>query len=110
MEVVKLQHPTTISLWRSDDGLIPEKSKAEVYLGSMESKHTTRFTRKKREKKRRFVFILTYFGIGSLVIIMYIGHYFLPIDYVIFILPVHEPTHKQRRTEHRKVSGHVYVC
>jgi hypothetical protein len=47
MEVVKLQHPTQISLWRSDDGLIPEKSKAEVYLGSMESKHTTRFTRKK---------------------------------------------------------------
>jgi hypothetical protein len=51
MEVAKLQHQTKISLWRSDDGLIPEKSKAEVYLGSMESKHTTRFTRKKRAKK-----------------------------------------------------------
>jgi hypothetical protein len=76
-----------MSLWRSDDGLIPEKSKAEVYLGSMESKHATRFTRKKREKKPRFVYILTDFGIGSLVIIyIYIGHYFLPIDYVIFIL------------------------
>jgi hypothetical protein len=25
--------------------------KAEVYLGSMESKHTTRFTRKKHAKK-----------------------------------------------------------
>jgi hypothetical protein len=37
--------------WRSDDGLIAEKIKAEVYLGSMESKHTTRFTRKKRAKK-----------------------------------------------------------
>jgi len=35
----------------ADDGLIPEKSKAEVYLGSMESKHTTRFTRKKHAKK-----------------------------------------------------------
>ena len=52
----------------------------------MESKHTTRFTRKKRAKKPRFVYILTDFGIGSLVIIIYIGHYFLPIDYVIFIL------------------------
>jgi hypothetical protein len=31
MEVIKLQNPTKISLWRSDDGLIPEKSKAEVY-------------------------------------------------------------------------------
>ena len=33
--------------------LITEKSKAEVYLGSMESKHATRFTctRKKRAKK-----------------------------------------------------------
>ena len=38
-------------LWCSDDGLISEKSKAEVYLGSMESKHTMRFTRKKRAKK-----------------------------------------------------------
>ena len=48
---------------------------------------TTRFTRKKRAKKTpRFVYILTDFGIGSLVIIIYIGHYFLPIDYVIFIL------------------------
>ena len=35
----------------ADDGLIPKKSKAEVYLGNMESKHTTRFTRKKRAKK-----------------------------------------------------------
>ena len=51
MEVIKLQHPTQNSLWRSDDGLIPEKSKAEVYLGSLESKHTTRFTRKKCAKK-----------------------------------------------------------
>jgi hypothetical protein len=30
--------------------------------------------------------ILTDFGIGCLVIIIYIGHYFLPIAYVIFIL------------------------
>jgi 4-amino-4-deoxy-L-arabinose transferase-like glycosyltransferase len=51
MEVGKFQHPTKSSLWRSDDGLIAEKIKAEVYLGSMESKHTTRFTRKKRAKK-----------------------------------------------------------
>jgi hypothetical protein len=29
---------------------------------------------------------LTNFGIRSLVIIIYIGHYFLPITYVIFIL------------------------
>ena len=87
MEISKLQHPTKSFLWRSDGGLIPEKSKAEVYLGSMESKHTTRFTRKKRAKKiDRFVFILTDFGIGSLVIIIYIGHYFLPIAYVIFII------------------------
>jgi hypothetical protein len=56
MEVSKLQHPTKSSLWRSDDGLIPEKSKAEVYLGSMESKHTTRFTRKKRAKKLTALF------------------------------------------------------
>ena len=34
---LKFQHPTKSSLRRSDDGLIPEKSKAEVYLGSMES-------------------------------------------------------------------------
>jgi hypothetical protein len=34
----------------------------------------------------RFVYILTDFGIGSLVIIIYIGHYFLPITYVMFIL------------------------
>ena len=53
MEVIKLQHPTTSSLWRSDDGLISEKSKAEVYLGNMESKHTTRFTRKKACKKNK---------------------------------------------------------
>ena len=51
MEVGNLQHPTKSSLWRSDDGLIAKKIKAEVYLGSMESKHTTRFTRKKRAKK-----------------------------------------------------------
>ena len=50
---------------------------------------TTRFTRKKHAKKPRFVFILTDFGIGNLVIIIYIGHYFLPIDYVIFILTQH---------------------
>ena len=37
----------------ADDGLIPEKSKTEVYLGSMESKHTTRFTRKKACKKNK---------------------------------------------------------
>jgi hypothetical protein len=48
---VKLPDNLKSYLWRSDDGLIPEKSKAEVYLGSMESKHTTRFTRKKRAKK-----------------------------------------------------------
>ena len=54
MEVSKLQHPTKSSLWRSDDGLISEKSKAEVYLGSMESKHTTWFTRKKRAKNKQF--------------------------------------------------------
>ena len=52
MEVSKLQHPTKSSLWRSDDGLIPEKSKVEVYLGSMESKHTTRFTRKNVQKNK----------------------------------------------------------
>jgi hypothetical protein len=98
MEVIKLQHPTKSSLWCSDDGLISEKSKAELYLGSMESKHTTRFTRKKVCKKiNRFVYILTDLGIGSLVIIIYIGHYFLPIAYVIFILtqrlvPVVYPT------------------
>ena len=56
MEVIKLQHPTKSSLWRSDDGLISEKSKADVYLGSMESKHTTRFTRKKRVKKLTALF------------------------------------------------------
>jgi hypothetical protein len=66
-----------INRWWHHDGLIPEKSKVEVYLGSMESKHT---------KIKCFVYILTDFGIGSLVIIIYIGHYFLPIDYVIFIL------------------------
>jgi hypothetical protein len=45
MEVGKLQHPTKI-LCDADDELIPQKSKAEVYLpvGGMESKHTTRFT------------------------------------------------------------------
>jgi hypothetical protein len=48
---------------------------------------TTTFTRKSVQKKTtRFVYILTDFGIGSLVIIIYIGHYFLPIDYVTFIL------------------------
>jgi hypothetical protein len=88
MKVINLQHPTKFSLCRFDDGLIPEKRKAEVYLGSMESKHTTTFTRKKRAKKPRFVYILTDFGIG---------HYFLPIVYVIFILtqrlvPVYIPT------------------
>jgi hypothetical protein len=51
MEVSKFQHPTKSSTWCSDDGLILQKRKAEVYLGSMESKHTTRFTRKKRAKK-----------------------------------------------------------
>jgi hypothetical protein len=51
MKVINLQYPTKISLCRFDDGLIPEKRKAEVYLGSMESKHTTTFTRKKRAKK-----------------------------------------------------------
>jgi hypothetical protein len=51
MKVINLQHPTKNALCRSDDGLIPEKRKAEVYLGSMESKHTTTFTRKKRAKK-----------------------------------------------------------
>ena len=56
MEVAKLQHPTKISLWRSDDGLIPEKSKAEVYIGSMESYHTTRFTRKSVPKKHPALF------------------------------------------------------
>ena len=65
----------------------------------MESKDTTRFTRKRRAKKpNRFVYILTDFGIGSLVYIIYIGHYFLPIAYVILILtkrlvPVIEGTH-----------------
>ena len=56
MEVIKLQHPTKSSLWRSDDGLISEKNKAEVYLVSMESKYTTRFTRKKRAKKLTALF------------------------------------------------------
>jgi hypothetical protein len=36
MEVAKLQHLKKISLRRSDDGLIPEKSKAEVYLGTVQ--------------------------------------------------------------------------
>ena len=49
------------------------------------------------QKINRFAYILTDFGIGSLVIIIYIGHYFLPIAYVIFILtqrlvPVVYPT------------------
>jgi uncharacterized metal-binding protein len=35
-----------------------------------------------------FVYILTDFGIGSLVIIIYIGHYFLPIAYVILTQPL----------------------
>ena len=56
MEVSKLRHPTKSYLWRSDDGLIPEKSQVEVYLGSMELKHTTRFTRKKRAKKETALF------------------------------------------------------
>jgi hypothetical protein len=47
---------TKSSLWRSDDGLISERNKAEVYLVSMESKHTTRFTRKKRAKKLTALF------------------------------------------------------
>ena len=53
-------------------------------MGSMESKHTTRFTR--INQINRFVYIVTDFGIGSLVIIIYIRHYVLPIAYVIFIL------------------------
>ena len=36
--------------------------------------------------ERPETYILTDFGIGSLVIIIYSGYYFLPIDYVIFIL------------------------
>ena len=53
----------------------------------MKSKHTTRFTPKMRAKKiNRFVYILTDFGIVGLVIIIYIGHYFLPTAYIIFIL------------------------
>jgi hypothetical protein len=43
--------------------------KVELYLGSMESKHTTRFTRKQRNKRKRCVYILTDFAIGSLVIL-----------------------------------------
>jgi hypothetical protein len=39
-----------------------------------------------KKKINRFVYILTDFGIGSLVIIIYIQHYFLPIAHVIFIL------------------------
>ena len=44
------------------------------------------YTKKTCKKINCFVYILTDFGIGSLVIIIYIGHYFLPIAYVIFIL------------------------
>jgi hypothetical protein len=44
------------------------------------------YTKKACKKINRFVCILTDFGIGSLVIIIYIEHYFLPIAYVIFIL------------------------
>ena len=43
------------------------------------------YTKKACKKINRFVYILTDFGIGSLVII-YIGHYFMPIAYAIFIL------------------------
>ena len=65
--------PRTAEESRTNDGLISEKSKTEVYLGSMESKYTTRFTRKTACKKiNRFIYILTDFGIGSLVIIIYI--------------------------------------
>ena len=44
------------------------------------------YTKKACKKINCFVYILTDFGIGSLVIIIYIGHYFLPIAYVIFTL------------------------
>ena len=53
MEVIKLQHPTKSSLRRSDDGLISEKSKTEVYLGSMESKHTTVDLHEKNVQKNK---------------------------------------------------------
>ena len=56
----------------------------------MESKHGHEiYTKKTYKKINRFVYILTDFGIGSLVIVIYIGHYFLPIAYVIFILTQH---------------------
>jgi hypothetical protein len=70
--------------------------KVELYLGSMESKHTTRFTRKQRNKRKRCVYILTealllywtlfLLYIFNTIFIIFIGHYFLPIVYFIFIL------------------------
>ena len=89
MEVIKLQHQKKkkSSLWRSDDGLISEKSKAEVYLGSMESKHTTRFTRKKRAKNKPLCLHFDRFWHWKpCYYYIYIRHYFLPIAYIIFIL------------------------
>ena len=86
MEVSKLQHPTKSSLWRSDDGLIPEKNKAEVYLGSMESKHTTWFTRKKRAKNKQFCLHFDRFWHWKPCYYYIYWTLFSAIAYVIFIL------------------------
>ena len=65
-------------------------NKAEVYLGCMESKHTTRFTRKKRAKNPPLCSHFNRFWHWKpcyyYIYIANIGHYFLPIAYVIFIL------------------------
>ena len=55
------------------------------------------------KKINRFVYILTDFGIGSLVIFIYIGHYFLPIAYVIFILT-------QRLVPVDKLPQNIVLC
>jgi magnesium-transporting ATPase (P-type) len=47
-------------------GLIPEKSKAEIYLGSMESNHTTRFTRKKRAVWYKMAFHFLIFNLEQI--------------------------------------------
>ena len=57
------------------------------------------------QKINRFVYILTDFGIGSLVYIIYIGHYFLPIDYVIFIL-----TKRLVPVDHPVTGTNLYVA
>ena len=66
-ELFSRGHSVTLWWWNNSP-----KRKVELYLGSMESKHTTRLTRKQWAKKiiNRRVYILTDFAIGSLVIIL----------------------------------------